>query len=281
MGAKECQIIITTAAIPGRSAPKLIMKDAVDNMESGSVIVDLAAATGGNCELTRPNETYVYDQRVTIIGKTNLLSSMAWQASSMYSNNMLNLLNLLKKDIEGKPRKFNIDLEDQIVRGMTCVYDGNIIWPPPAKVNTTSAAKKVAVETVEETELEPSIFSKKILDLTTVGEVTSILVGAALLALIGIFAPLPFIQQLLYFILAGVLGYYLIENVEPALFSPLMSTSNSLSGVVILGGILMVSTPNKSATSLLGCFAVAVAAVNVFGGFAVSYRMLSMFKKKG
>jgi len=278
--AKECQIIITTAAIPGRPAPKLIMKDAVDNMEPGSVIVDLAAATGGNCELTKPNETYVYDERVTIIGETNLLSRMAWQASSMYSNNMLNLLNLLCKEKEGKSRQFSIDLEDQIVRGMTCVYNGKVIWPPPAKLNATSAAKKEEVEIVEET-IEPSVFSKRLFDLTTVGELTAILVGAALLALIAVFAPLSFIQQLLYFILAGVLGYYLIENVEPALFSPLMSTSNSLSGVVILGGILMVSTPNKSASSVLGCVAIAVAAVNVFGGFAVSYRMLSMFKKKG
>lgn len=278
--AKECQIIITTAAIPGRPAPKLIMKDAVDNMGPGSVIVDLAAATGGNCELTRPNETYVYDERVTIIGEANLLSRMAWQASSMYANNMFNLLNLLCKEKDGA-RQFNIDLDDQIVRGMTCVHNREVIWPPPVKVNATSAAKKEEVEILEEEATEPSIFSQRVFDLTTVGEALGILIGAALLCIIGAFAPLSFIQQLLYFILAGVLGYYLVSNVEPALFSPLMSTSNSLSGVVIVGGILMVSGPNGSASSLLGCIAIGVSAVNVFGGFAVSYRMLSMFQKKG
>ena len=278
--AKECQIIITTAAIPGRPAPKLLMKDAVDNMQQGSIIVDLAAATGGNCEMTRPNETYVYDERVTIIGETNLLSRMAWQASSMYSNNMCNLLNLLcKEKIDRSPRGFNIDLNDQIVRGMTCVFNSKIIWPPPAQLNATSAAKKEdALETVEETK-EPSIMSKRVLDVTTVGELLSILCAIVFFSLIGVYAPVSFIQQLLYFILAGVLGYYLIENVEPALFSPLMSTSNSLSGVVILGGILMVSAPNGSVSNLLGCCAIAVAAINVFGGFAVSYRMLQMFKK--
>ncbi len=278
--AKECQVIITTAAIPGRPAPKLIMQDAVDNMQQGSIIVDLAAATGGNCELTKPNETYVYDDRVTIIGETNLLSRMAWQASSMYSNNMLNLLNLLCKDKEGQPKAFNIDLKDQIVRGMTCVYNGEILYPPPADLFATSATKKdpANVEIVEET-VEPSIFESRVMDLATVGELVRVLCAAAFFAIIAVFAPVSFVQQLLYFILAGVLGYYLIENVEPALFSPLMSTSNSLSGVVILGGILMVSAPNGSVSNLLGCFAIGIAAINVFGGFAVSYRMLQMFKK--
>jgi NAD(P) transhydrogenase alpha subunit len=277
--AKECQIIITTAAIPGRPAPKLIMKDAVDNMQQGSIIVDLAAATGGNCELTKPYETYVYDNRVTIIGETNLLSKMAWQASSMYSNNMFNLLELLCKEKNGK-RQFTIDLEDQIIRGMTCVYDGEIIWPPPENLVATRASKVKNDEQIDlEEEIATPFFSTLIWDLTTIGEFVTILTAATLLAIIAAFAPISFIQQLLYFILAGVLGYYLIENVEPALFSPLMSTSNSLSGVVILGGILMVSAPNGSATNVLGCLAVAVAAINVFGGFAVSYRMLQMFKK--
>ena len=278
--AKECQIIITTAAIPGRPAPKLIMKEAVDNMQQGSIIVDLAAATGGNCELTRPNETYVYNNRVTIIGETNLLSQMAWQASSMYSNNMNNLLNLLCKEKNDQPKSFNIDLEDQIIRGMTCVHNNEIIWPPPAKLNATSAGtkKENEVEMIEEF-TKTSILSDRVFDLTTVGELVVVLCAATFFAIIAIFAPISFIQQLLYFILAGFLGYYLIENVEPALFSPLMSTSNSLSGVVILGGILMASTPSLSISNLLGCFAIAVAAINVFGGFAVSYRMLQMFKK--
>lgn len=283
--AKECQIIVTTAAIPGRPAPKLIMKDAVDNLAPGSVIVDLAGATGGNCELTRPGETYVYDNRVTIIGTTDLISRMSWQASSMYSNNMANLLDLLcpKPTEKDEQRKMFIDMEDPVIRGMTCVFDNTVMWPPPASVTKTSAQK--SSDDDDETPAikappKPSVFSKRVFDLATVGEFVSIIFGGAFFGIVAAYAPVSFVVQLLYFILAGFLGYYLIWAVEPALFSPLMSTSNSLSGVVILGGILMASTPTGSPTSVLGCVAISVAAINVFGGFAVSYRMLLMFKKE-
>ncbi|KAL3919475.1 MAG: hypothetical protein SGILL_003735, partial [Bacillariaceae sp.] len=283
--ASECNIIITTAAIPGRPAPKLIMKDAVDNMAPGSVIVDLAGATGGNCELTKPGETYVYDNRVTIIGTTDLISRMSWQASSMYSNNMANLLDLLcpKPAEKDKKKEFVVDMEDPVVRGMTCVYNKEITWPPPASVGVTSVVKKEEESTMEDTiksPPKPSVFSKRVFDLTTVGELTYMGFFFIFMGIVAAYAPVSFVIQLLYFILAGFLGYYLIWAVEPALFSPLMSTSNSLSGVVILGGILMVSTPRGSATNVLGCIAIAVAAINVFGGFAVSYRMLLMFKKE-
>lgn len=281
--AKECQIIITTAAIPGRPAPKLIMKDAVDNLAPGSVIVDLAGATGGNCELTRPGETYVYDNRVTIIGTTDLISRMSWQASSMYSNNMANLLDLLcpKPSEKDEQQKFNIDMEDPVIRGMTCVHENAITWPPPESVTKTSAVKKAEEDLpIMKQEKEPSIFSKRVFDLATLGEFVSLFLISGFFVVLGFFAPVSFVMQLLYFILAGFLGYYLIWAVEPALFSPLMSTSNSLSGVVILGGILMASTPTGSPTNVLGCTAISVAAINVFGGFAVSYRMLLMFKKE-
>jgi len=281
--AKECQIIITTAAIPGRPAPKLIMKDAVDNLAPGSVIVDLAGATGGNCELTKPGETYVYDNRVTIIGTTDLISRMAWQASSMYSNNMANLLDLLcpkPKDKEDK-QKFFIDMEDPVIRGMTCVHDNAITWPPPESVTKTSAQAKKEDETPAiKPPPEPSIFATRLFDLATLGEFITIVFAGVFFGILGAYAPVSFVIQVLYFILAGFLGYYLIWAVEPALFSPLMSTSNSLSGVVILGGILMASTPTGSVTNILGCTAISVAAINVFGGFAVSYRMLLMFKKE-
>jgi len=279
--AKECQIIITTAAIPGRPAPKLIMKDAVDNMSSGSVIIDLAGATGGNCELTKPGESYVYDNRVTIVGTTDLISRMSWQASSMYSNNMANLLDLLcpKSADEKEEQKFFINMEDPVIRGMTCVHENDVKYPPPESVTKTSAAK-----TEEETQVikqapKPSLFSKRVFDIATLGEFTTIALIAVFFVIVGAFGPVSFVLQLLYFILAGFLGYYLIWAVDPALFSPLMSTSNSLSGVVIIGGILMASAPNGSPTSVLGAIAIAVAAINVFGGFAVSYRMLLMFKK--
>lgn len=286
--AMECNIIITTAAIPGRPAPKLIMKDAVDNLQPGSVIVDLAGATGGNCELTRPGETYVYDNRVTIIGTTDLVSRMSWQASSMYGNNMANLLDLLcpKPSDKDEKQKLFLDMNDNIIRSMTLTHNGEIIWPPPENITKTSAQNGPSSgDDAEQAPLkkgpkEPSIFEKRILDLTTVGELVGIAVMGAFFGIVAAYAPVSFVVQLLYFILAGFLGYYLIWAVETALYSPLMSTSNSLSGVVILGGILMASTPTGSATNVLGCTAIAVAAINVFGGFAVSYRMLLMFKKE-
>jgi NAD(P) transhydrogenase subunit alpha len=288
--AKECQIIITTAAIPGRPAPKLIMKDAVDNLAPGSVIVDLAGATGGNCELTRPGETYVYDNRVTIIGTTDLLSRMSWQASSMYSNNMANLFDLLCPDPKSKDqgqeqavetKSLNINMEDPVIRGMTCVHNRSITWPPPASVTKTSAQGGSNEETqIVKVEAEPSCFSTRVFDLCTIGEIIGFILIAAFFVVLGFYAPVTFVTQLLYFILAGFLGYYLIWAVDPALFSPLMSISNSLSGVVILGGILMVSGDTASPSNILGCIAIGVATINVIGGFAVSYRMLLMFKKE-
>lgn len=220
--AKECQIIITTAAIPGRPAPKLIMKDAVDNMQPGSVIVDLAGATGGNCELTRPGETYVYDNRVTIIGVTDLISRMSWQASSMYANNMANLLDLLcpvpPKGSE-EPRGLNINMEDQVIRGMTVVKEGEVTWPPPADVVKTSAGQgpKAAESTGKAaTAPKPSVFSTRVLDLVTVGE---LVIDAALALFFGIvaaYAPASFISQLMSFMLSGWIGYYLVWDGESA-----------------------------------------------------------------
>ncbi|KAL7551680.1 hypothetical protein ACHAWF_014871 [Thalassiosira exigua] len=288
--AKACQIIITTAAIPGRPAPKLIMKDAVDNMQAGSVIVDLAGATGGNCELTRPGDTYLYDSRVTIIGSTDLVSRMSWQASSMFSNNMSNLLSLLCPDPpkeSDKKKELLINMDDQVIRGMTVVLDGAITWPPPESVGQTSAVPKKQQQelatanspTIGQSK-KASILSKRVFDLTTIGELSILAFMVFFFGIVAAFASAMFVSQMLYFILAGFLGYYLIWSVEPALFSPLMSTSNSLSGVVILGGMLMASVPQGSATNVLGCAAIGVAAINVFGGFAVSYRMLLMFKKE-
>mmetsp|Transcript_26994 Transcript_26994/g.58559 ORF Transcript_26994/g.58559 Transcript_26994/m.58559 type:complete len:1091 (+) Transcript_26994:159-3431(+) len=287
--AKECQVIITTAAIPGRPAPKLIMKDAVDNMQAGSVIVDLAGATGGNCELTKPGETYLYDNRVTIIGSTDLIGRMSWQASSMYSNNMANLMDVLcPKPPKGSEelKKLDINMDDNVIRGMTVVKEGSITWPPPADVTKTAAApaqngeKKMPNEedAAPPKEKKESVFSKRVFDLASVGELLGLAFAAVFFGIVAAYAHITFVSQLLYFILSGFLGYYLIWSVEPALFSPLMSTSNSLSGVVILGGMLMTSLPRGSASNVLGSTAVTVAAINVFGGFAVSYRMLLMFK---
>ena len=275
--AKEVDVIITTAAIPGRRAPILIKEEAVNEMKAGSVIVELAGSSGGNCALTRPGETYVHNG-VTIIGSDMTNQAMAWQASTMYSNNIVNLFGILVKD-----KKLNIDMEDQVIRGMTCVLDSEITFPPPDSVTKTSVAgPRMAQQAVSQKkeEKKPSVLSKRIFDLAPLSEFILVALVAAFFGIVAAYAPVTFSQQLGYFILAGFLGYYLIWNVEPALFSPLMSVSNALSGVVILGGILMVSTPRGSPTSVLGCTATAVAAINVYGGFAVSYRMLLMFKKE-
>lgn len=276
--AREVDVIITTAAIPGRKAPVLIKQDAVDVMKAGSVIIDLAGATGGNCALTKPGESYVYDKsRVTIIGSDMTNQAMAWQASTMYSNNIVNLFEILYKE-----KVYKIDMEDVIIRGMTCVHEGQITFPPPDSLLATSAApakKKPAAIKEDAPPPEPGLLATRIFDLAPLGEFVAIAFILVFFGVVAAYAPVSFSQQLGYFILAGFLGYYLIWNVEPSLFSPLMSTSNALSGVVILGGLLMVSSDTGSPASVLGCCATGVAAINVFGGFAVSYRMLLMFKK--
>jgi len=271
--AKECDIIITTAAIPGRQAPVLIKQEAIEQMKAGSIVMDLAGSSGGNCELTKPGESYVY-KGVTIIGSDMTNQAMAWQASTMYSNNISNLFDILCKD-----KTFEINMEDQVVRGMTCVFESELTFPPPVVQTSAGTPSKLSGKDIIETKKKPSPLSYRVLDLAPAGEFLGLLLIGAFFGIVAAYAPVSFSQQLSYFILSGFLGYYLIWAVEPALFSPLMSTSNALSGVVILGGLLMVSTPQGSPTSVLGCVATAIAAINVFGGFAVSFRMLLMFKK--
>jgi NAD(P) transhydrogenase alpha subunit len=276
--ARDVDIIITTAAIPGRRAPVLIKQEAIDEMKAGSIIMDLAGSSGGNCELTKPGESYVY-KGVTIIGSDMTNQAMAWQASTMYSNNVVNLFGIL---CDEKAKALNINMEDPVIRGMTCVLNSEITFPPPESVTKTSAdapTKTAVINKVGAAAKKPSVMSKRIFDLATIGEFVGLILIGVFFGIVGAYAPVSFTQQLGYFILAGFLGYYLISNVEPALFSPLMSTSNALSGVVILGGLLMISTPKGSPTSVLGCVATSVAAINVFGGFGVSYRMLLMFRK--
>lgn len=273
---KECSIVITTAAIPGMRAPILVKEEAVLGMKPGSIIVDLAGATGGNCELTRTGETYVY-KGVTIIGSDMTNQAMAWQASTMYSNNVVNLFDVLCKE-----KQLNMDMTDPIIRGMTCVWNSEIIFPPPDSMTKTSAAptKTATLEPLAIRQAKESVMAKRVFDLAPLGEFVTILATLIFFGVCAAFAPASFVSQLGYFILASFLGYYLVWNVEPALFSPLMSTSNALSGVVILGGILMVSAPRGSPTGVLGCVATSVGAINVYGGFGVSYRMLLMFKKE-
>ncbi len=283
--AKEVGIIITTAAIPGRPAPKLIMKDAVDNLQPGSVIVDLAGATGGNCELTRPGETYVYGQGVTIVGSTDLISRMAWQASSMYSNNCINLLDLLcPKPKKGSttPRALDLNMNDVVIRGMTLVNDGGKL-EFAAPVPVAAAPKKtglVGKDIAAEKESSSCAFMNNTFIVFTWWEWLWNALLFALTAILAAYCPASFSNEVLIFILAGYIGYYVVWNVEPKLHTPLMSTSNAISGAVILGGLQMTSLPQGSPAMVLGTLAVPVAAINIVGGFGVSYRMLNMFKRE-
>ncbi len=263
--AQEVDIIITTALIPGRPAPKLILTDMVEIMKEGSVIVDLAAEQGGNCEVTKPNEIYQYNG-VTIIGLTDLPSRMAAQSSQLYGTNLWHLL----KDMGGA-EDYKVDYEDQVVRGALIVHEGKVTWPPPKIENpspTPSPKPKAAVKTAE-VQAEKKSGN---------GVLWLILAGLALLG-VGIGAPTSFLSHFTVFVLACFVGYQVIWNVTPALHTPLMSVTNAISGIIILGGMLQISGEPTSAPVILGAIAILVGTINISGGFLVTQRMLKMFQK--
>ena len=262
--AKEIDIIITTALIPGRPAPKLILTDMVESMKEGSVIVDLAAEQGGNCEVTRPNEIYNY-KGVTVIGLTDLPSRMAAQSSQLYGTNLWHLL----KDMGGA-EDYKVDYEDQVVRGALVLHEGKITWPPPKIENPspTPPPKKAAVATPVTEEKKSSNSGLAWIILAVGG-----LIG------IGVGAPESFLSHFTVFILACFVGWQVIWNVTPALHTPLMSVTNAISGIIILGGMLQISGELTSATVILGAIAILVGTINISGGFLVTQRMLKMFQK--
>ena len=263
--AKEIDIIITTALIPGRPAPKLILTDMVESMKEGSVIVDLAAEQGGNCEVTRPNEIYNY-KGVTVIGLTDLPSRMAAQSSQLYGTNLWHLL----KDMGGS-EDYKVDYEDQVVRGALVLHEGKITWPPPKIENPspTPPPKKAAVAAVAE---KPE--TKK-----SNSGLAWILLAVGALVGIGVGAPESFLSHFTVFVLACFVGWQVIWNVTPALHTPLMSVTNAISGIIILGGMLQISGSLTSPTVILGAIAILVGTINISGGFLVTQRMLKMFQK--
>lgn len=266
--AKEVDIIITTALIPGKKAPLLITKDMVESMKEGSVVVDMAAEQGGNCEVTRPNEVYQH-HGVTIVGLTDLPSRMANQSSQLYGNNLCHLL----KDMGGA-EDYKINFEDEVVRGATVLQEGKITWPPP-QVSQPSPPKP-AVETKQQPSMpaEPEVKKKSV-----IGQwLPLIAVGAALFG-IGLAAPPSFLTHFTVFVLACFVGWQVIWNVAPALHTPLMSVTNAISGIIILGGMLQISGPLGSPTTILGAIAILVGTINIAGGFLVTQRMLQMFRK--
>ncbi|WP_153504111.1 Re/Si-specific NAD(P)(+) transhydrogenase subunit alpha [Cumulibacter manganitolerans] len=264
--ARGADIVITTALIPGRPAPRLITAATVAAMAPGSVIVDMAAANGGNCELTRPGEKYVTDNQVTIIGYTDLAGRLAAQTSQLYGTNIVNLLKLLTP---GKDGVLTLDLDDVVQRGITAVRDGEGMWPPPpVQVSAAPAATKAAAVATAPPP-KPKDPRRR---LYAAG------LAAVLFALVATFSPASFLGHFTVFALAIFVGYYVISNVTHALHTPLMSETNAISGIILVGGLLQVGSDNLAVT-IIAVLAVLVASINIFGGFLVTLRMLKMFRK--
>lgn len=268
--AKEVDIIITTAQIPGRPAPKLIMDYHVEAMKPGSVIVDLAASTGGNCAFTKNGEIFTTPNGVTIVGKLNQLPT---QASQLYGNNLCHLL-----DDMGKAEKFKIDMEDAVVSRAMVTYNGKINWPPaPLPVSPTAGggAKKVVPPTAEEIKISEEEKSKK----AAVSMLIRLGVVGVLLLLVGKYAPSEFIQHFTVFVLAVFVGWQLITNVAHSLHTPLMAVTNAISGIIVVGGLLQTTDDLSNPMTIIAFIAILIASINIVGGFFVTHRMLKMFKK--
>lgn len=265
--AKEVDIIITTAAIPGKPAPKLITKEMVESMKAGSVIVDLAAATGGNCELTRPGELFVTDNGVKIIGYTDMANRLAGQSSQLYATNLVNLTKLLSPNKDGE---IALDFEDVIIRNMTVTREGEITFPPPA-IQVSAAPKQQAAQAAPAAKPEPK-------PVPAWKKLAPAVIGAVLVLWVGAVAPAAFLNHFIVFVLACVIGYYVVWNVSHSLHTPLMSVTNAISGIIVVGALLQIGQGN-GLVSLLAFIAVLIASVNIFGGFYVTRRMLNMFRK--
>jgi NAD(P) transhydrogenase subunit alpha len=266
--APEVDIIITTALIPGRPAPRLITGEMVASMRSGSVIVDMAAAQGGNVEGTRAGEVVVTGNGVTIIGYTDLAGRLPAQASQLYGTNLVNLLKLLTP---GKDGVLVLDLEDVVQRGITVVRDGEKLWPPPpVQVSASAAPAAGAGAAKPEKPRKPAMSATRKLTLTGI--------GVAALWLVNAFAPAPLPEHFTVLMLATVIGYYVIGKVHHALHTPLMSVTNAISGIIVVGALLQIGH-GDTVIRILSFVAILLASINIFGGFAVTRRMLGMFSK--
>jgi NAD(P) transhydrogenase subunit alpha len=281
--AKEVDIIITTALIPGKPAPRLITADMVKSMKPGSVIVDMAAEQGGNCELTEPNKAVV-KHGVTIIGYTDLPSRLAKQSSTLYATNLFRLTEELCKTKNGV---IDVNMEDDAIRGLTVIKEGGITWPPPAP-KLPAAPAAVAVKAAAPAAAPAKGHGHGAASAPASAKATAIvfLVGAALFWFIGAYAPPAFLAHFTVFILACFVGYMVIWNVTPALHTPLMSVTNAISSIICIGALVQVAPPifdnvDRPVGWIVGLAVVSIAlvAINMFGGFAVTQRMLEMFRK--
>ncbi len=278
--AREVDIIITTALIPGKPAPKLITAEMVRSMKPGSVIVDMAAEQGGNCELTEPGKAVV-KHGVTIVGYTDLASRMARQSSTLYGTNLFRLTEELCKTKDGV---INVNMQDDAIRGLTVVKDGEITWPAPP----IAAAPKPPAKPASAMPKAPAHGHGPGEPMSAKSLATVFGVGAPLFALVGLYAPASFLSHFTVFVLACFVGYMVVWNVTPSLHTPLMSVTNAISSIIAIGALIQVAPPLDAAgaadrpnTLILGCavLALVLTAINMFGGFAVTRRMLAMFRK--
>jgi NAD(P) transhydrogenase subunit alpha len=265
--ARQSDIVITTALIPGRPAPKLITAETVAAMKPGSVIVDMAAANGGNVEPSRPDEKVVTANGVKILGWTDLAGRLPTQASQLYGTN---LVNLLKLTTPGKDGQLVLDWSDPVQRSMTVAHGGEVMWPPPPVAVSAAPAAAQPAAPVEPKPVKPPMSPGKRLGLIGLGALLFLLVAAV--------SPEAFLGHFMVFMLSVVIGFYVIGNVHHALHTPLMSVTNAISGIIVVGALLQVGHPGKLWVSVLAFIGILVASINVFGGFTVTGRMLQMFK---
>ncbi len=285
--ARDADIIITTALIPGKPAPKLITAEMVQSMKPGSVIVDMAAEQGGNCELTVPGEAVVR-HGVTIVGYTDLASRLSRQSSTLYATNLLRVIEELGKTKDGT---INVDFDDDAIRGLTVIKEGNVTWPPPPikqaavapKPQAAAPAVAAAAKSKGHGHGSGEPMSAKALAIVFA-------IGALAFLLVGQYAPASFLSHFTVFVLACFVGYMVIWNVTPSLHTPLMSVTNAISSIIAIGALVQVAPPlgelagsagDRPSGLILGLAvgALTLTAVNMFGGFAVTRRMLAMFRK--
>ncbi|BCH23330.1 NAD(P) transhydrogenase subunit alpha [Mesorhizobium sp. L-8-10] len=273
--APEVDVVITTALIPGRDAPKLWTADMVAAMKTGSVVVDLAAERGGNCDLTVPDQKIVTENGVTIVGYTDFPSRMGAQASELYANNIRHFIADLTP---GKDGVINHNMEDDVIRGATIAHDGAVTFPPPPP-----KIKAIAVQKPKEKPKEPTAEERRAKELVafraqTRSQFTLLGIGAVLMLIVGLYAPPSFLSHFIVFVLACFVGFQVIWNVSHSLHTPLMAVTNAISGIIILGALLQIGLGSWWVVTL-SAISVLIATINIVGGFLVTRRMLAMFQK--
>ena len=273
--APDIDIVITTALIPNRPAPVLWTKDMVEMMKPRSVIVDLAAERGGNCELTKPDEKLVTDNGVTIVGYTDFPSRMATQSSALYATNVRHMLTDLTPEKDGV---INHNMEDDVIRGATIAHAGEITFPPPPPKVQAIAAQKPKEKPKELTPEERRANEVAAFKAQTKQQVGLLAIGGGLILLAGLYAPASFMQHFIVFVLSVFVGFQVIWNVSHSLHTPLMAVTNAISSIIILGALMQIGS-GSFIVIVLAALSVFMAGINIFGGFLVTRRMLAMFQK--